>query len=142
MAPTFTGRARGRSNIFRKIQSRLPQGVQTELGPDATGVGWVFQYALVDTTGRNNLAQLRSTQDWFLRYQLQAVPGVAEVAPLGGFVRQYQVNVDPNRLAGVRDTHRQSGGGGARRQQRRRRAVSGIHRPRSTWCAGAATRVR
>jgi Cu(I)/Ag(I) efflux system membrane protein CusA/SilA len=72
--------------------------VETQLGPDATGVGWVFQYALVDTTGRNNLAQLRSTQDWFLRYQLQAVPGVAEVAPLGGFVRQYQVNVDPNKL--------------------------------------------
>ncbi len=93
--------ARSRTlEYLSKIQSRLPQGVETELGPDATGVGWVFQYALVDTTGRNNLAQLRSTQDWFLRYQLQAVPGVAEVAPLGGFVRQYQVNVDPNRLAG------------------------------------------
>jgi len=93
--------ARSRTlEYLSKIQSRLPQGVQTELGPDATGVGWVFQYALVDSTGRNNLAQLRSTQDWFLRYQLQAVPGVAEVAPLGGFVRQYQVNVDPNRLAG------------------------------------------
>jgi Cu(I)/Ag(I) efflux system membrane protein CusA/SilA len=93
--------ARSRTlEYLSKIQSRLPQGVETELGPDATGVGWVFQYALVDTTGRNNLAQLRSTQDWFLRYQLQALPGVAEVAPLGGFVRQYQVNVDPNRLAG------------------------------------------
>ncbi len=77
---------------------RLPQGVQTELGPDATGVGWVFQYALVDTTGKHNLAEMRSLQDWFLRYQLRAVPGVAEVAPIGGFVRQYQVNVDPNRL--------------------------------------------
>jgi len=93
--------ARSRTlEYLSKIQSRLPQGVETQLGPDATGVGWVFQYALVDTTGRNNLAQLRSTQDWFLRYQLQAVPGVAEVAPLGGFVRQYQVTVDPNRLAG------------------------------------------
>jgi len=93
--------ARSRTlEYLSKIQSRLPQGVQTELGPDATGVGWVFQYALVDTTGRNNLAQLRSSEDWFLRYQLQAVPGVAEVAPLGGFVRQYQVTVDPNRLAG------------------------------------------
>ncbi|HWQ55410.1 MAG TPA: CusA/CzcA family heavy metal efflux RND transporter [Bryobacteraceae bacterium] len=80
------------------VLPRLPSGVQTELGPDATGVGWVFQYALIDTTGRNDLAQLRSVQDWFLRYQLKAVPGVAEVAPLGGFVRQYQVNVDPNRL--------------------------------------------
>jgi len=75
--------ARSRTlEYLSKIQSRLPQGVETQLGPDATGVGWVFQYALVDTTGRNNLAQLRSTQDWFLRYQLQAVPGVAEVAPL------------------------------------------------------------
>ena len=80
------------------VLPRLPQGVNTELGPDATGVGWVFQYALIDTTGKHNLAELRSLQDWFLRYQLRAVPGVAEVAPLGGFVRQYQVNVDPNRL--------------------------------------------
>jgi Cu(I)/Ag(I) efflux system membrane protein CusA/SilA len=77
---------------------RLPQGVNTELGPDATGVGWVFQYALVDSGG-HDLAQLRSVEDWYLRYHLQSVAGVAEVAPLGGFVRQYQVNVDPNRLA-------------------------------------------
>jgi Cu(I)/Ag(I) efflux system membrane protein CusA/SilA len=91
--------ARSRTlEYLSKILPRLPQGVQTELGPDATGVGWVFQYALVDD-GRHNLAEMRSLQDWFLRYQLQAVPGVAEVAPLGGFVRQYQVNVDPNRLA-------------------------------------------
>ncbi|MFB3777496.1 MAG: efflux RND transporter permease subunit [Bryobacteraceae bacterium] len=80
------------------VLPRLPKGVQTELGPDATGLGWVYQYALVDTSGRHNLAELRSIQDWYLRYHLQAVPGVAEVAPLGGFVRQYQVNVDPNRL--------------------------------------------
>jgi Cu(I)/Ag(I) efflux system membrane protein CusA/SilA len=92
--------ARSRTlEYLSKILPRLPQGVETELGPDATGVGWVFQYALVDTSGRHNLAELRSAQDWFLRYHLQAVPGVAEVAPLGGFVRQYQVNVDPNRLA-------------------------------------------
>src|SRR5512147_1380856 len=92
--------ARSRTlEYLSKILPRLPQGVQTELGPDATGVGWVFQYALVDKTGRHNLADLRSVQDWYLRYHLQAVPGVAEVAPLGGFVRQYQVNVDPNRLA-------------------------------------------
>jgi Cu(I)/Ag(I) efflux system membrane protein CusA/SilA len=91
--------ARSRTlEYLSKILPRLPQGVNTELGPDATGVGWVFQYALVDT-GNHNLAQLRSVQDWYLRYHLQAVPGVAEVAPLGGFVRQYQVNVDPNRLA-------------------------------------------
>ena len=81
------------------VLQKLPQGVTTELGPDATGVGWVFQYALVDTSGMHSLAELRSLQDWFLRYQLKAVPGVAEVAPIGGFVRQYQVNLDPNRLA-------------------------------------------
>jgi Cu(I)/Ag(I) efflux system membrane protein CusA/SilA len=80
------------------VLPKLPQGVRTELGPDATGIGWVFQYALVDSSGTHDLAQLRSVQDWFLRYQLQAVPGVAEVAPLGGFVRQYQVNVDPVKL--------------------------------------------
>ena len=68
------------------------------MGPDATGLGWVFQYALVDTTGKHSLEELRSYQDWYLRYYLKAVPGVAEVAPVGGFVRQYQVNVDPNRL--------------------------------------------
>ena len=80
------------------VLPRLPQGVKSEIGPDATGVGWVFQYALVDQSGKHSLSELRSVQDWFLRYQLQAVPGVAEVAPLGGFVRQYQVNVDPGRL--------------------------------------------
>jgi len=82
-----------------KIQSRLPDGVQTELGPDATGVGWVFQYALVDHSGTHSLDELRSYQDWTLRYALQSVPGVAEVAAIGGFVKQYQVTVDPNRLA-------------------------------------------
>ena len=80
------------------VLPRLPQGVRTELGPDATGVGWVFQNALVDTTGRHGLDELRSYQDWYLRYYLKSVAGVAEVAPLGGFVRQYQVQVDPNRL--------------------------------------------
>jgi copper/silver efflux system protein len=81
-----------------KIQPLLPPGVKTELGPDATGVGWVFQYALVDDSGENSLADLRTFQDWNLRYRLQSVPGVAEVASLGGFVQQYQVTVDPNRL--------------------------------------------
>ncbi|NTW58335.1 MAG: efflux RND transporter permease subunit [Nitrospirae bacterium] len=76
----------------------LPQGVQTELGPDATGLGWVFQYVLVDQSGERSLADLRSLQDWYLRYHLKSVPGVAEVAPLGGFVKQYQVNLDPVRL--------------------------------------------
>ena len=82
-----------------KIQARLPEGVRTELGPDATGVGWVFQYALVDRSGRHSLDQLRSYQDWTLRYALQSVPGVAEVASIGGYVKQYQITVDPNRLA-------------------------------------------
>ena len=82
-----------------KIQGSLPAGVKTEIGPDATGVGWVYQYALVDESGKTSLDELRSYQDWFLRYQLQAVPGVAEVATFGGMTRQYQVTVDPNRLA-------------------------------------------
>ncbi|MBI4369071.1 MAG: efflux RND transporter permease subunit [Elusimicrobia bacterium] len=81
-----------------KILPRLPEGVRTEIGPDATSVGWVYQYALVDTSGKHNLAELRSLQDWYLRYHLQAVPGVAEVAAVGGFVKQYQVNVDPDLL--------------------------------------------
>jgi len=80
------------------IQGRLPGGVTPVMGPDATGVGWVFQYALVDETGRHNLAELRSFNDWYLKYWLQSVPGVAEVSSLGGFVKQYQVNVDPNKL--------------------------------------------
>jgi copper/silver efflux system protein len=82
-----------------KIQSQLPRDVQTELGPDATSVGWVFQYALVDRTGRHATDELRSYQDWFLRYAVQSVPGVSEVATVGGQVRQYQVTVNPNALA-------------------------------------------
>ncbi len=81
-----------------KIQAQLPQGVQTELGPDATGVGWVFQYALVDRSGKHSSDELRSYQDWFLRYAVQSVPGVSEVATVGGQVRQYQVTVNPNAL--------------------------------------------
>jgi Cu(I)/Ag(I) efflux system membrane protein CusA/SilA len=81
-----------------KIQPLLPQGVKTELGPDATGVGWVYQYALVDDSKTQTLADLRTFQDWNLRYRLQSVPGVAEVASIGGFVQQYQITVDPNRL--------------------------------------------
>ena len=76
----------------------MPQGVSTEIGPDATGLGWVFQYALVDSSGKHTLAEMRAYQDWYLRYYLKSVPGVAEVAPLGGFSQQYQVNLDPNRL--------------------------------------------
>ncbi|HEX7077661.1 MAG TPA: CusA/CzcA family heavy metal efflux RND transporter [Candidatus Eisenbacteria bacterium] len=80
------------------IQGKLPEGVTPRLGPDATSVGWVFEYALVDTTGRQDLSQLRSFQDWYLRYWLQSVDGVAEVASVGGFEKQYQVDLDPDRL--------------------------------------------
>ncbi len=91
--------ARSRTlEYLSKIIPRLPEGVRTELGPDATGVGWVFQYALVDESGQHDLQELRSFQDWYLRYHLQSVPGVAEVASIGGFVKQYQVTIDPNRL--------------------------------------------
>ena len=82
-----------------KLSAQLPVGVTTELGPDATSLGWVFQYALVDRSGKHTNDELRSYQDWFLRYAVQAVPGVAEVAGVGGHVRQYQVAVDPNKLA-------------------------------------------
>jgi copper/silver efflux system protein len=91
--------ARSRTlEYLSSVQPRLPQGVRTEIGPDATGIGWIYQYALIDTTGKRSLADLRSVQDWYLRYHLQGVEGVAEVAPIGGFVRQYQVQVDPVRL--------------------------------------------
>jgi copper/silver efflux system protein len=89
------------------IRGQLPEGVNPVIGPDATGVGWVFEYALVDETGQHDVAELRGFQDWNLRYWLASVPGVAEVASLGGFVKQYQVNVDPTKLAafnvGIRD---------------------------------------
>jgi len=80
------------------VKGRLPQGITPTLGPDATGVGWVYEYALVDKTGKHDLAQLRSIQDWYLRYPLQTVSGVSEVASVGGYVKQYQVEVDPNVL--------------------------------------------
>ena len=91
--------ARSRTlEYLSSVLPRLPQGVKTELGPDATGLGWVFQYVLVDESGKRGLAELRSYQDWTLRYYLKSVKGVADVAPIGGYVRQYQVNVDPQRL--------------------------------------------
>jgi Cu(I)/Ag(I) efflux system membrane protein CusA/SilA len=104
-----------------KIQPLLPEGVRTELGPDATGVGWVFQYALVDDSHTHSLADLRTFQDWTLRYRVQSVPGVAEVASFGGFVQQYQVTVNPTKLkshgldamavaSAVRDSNQEVGG--------------------------------
>ncbi len=83
---------------MQQITGRLPAGVNPVIGPDATGAGWVYEYALVDHSHRHSLADLRSLQDWYLRYQLETVPGVAEVATIGGFVRQYQVNLDPEKL--------------------------------------------
>ncbi len=91
--------ARSRTlEYLNSITPRLPKGVNVELAKDATAVGWVYQYALVDESGQYSLEQMRTYQDWYLRYALQAVPGVAEVVPVGGFVREYQVNIDPNRL--------------------------------------------
>ena len=81
-----------------QVAGQLPAGAKPALGPDATGVGWIYEYALVDRRGQNDLAELRSLQDWFLKYELQTVPGVAEVATIGGMVRQYQVVVDPDKL--------------------------------------------
>src|SRR5712692_4286859 len=83
---------------LQQLRARLPAGVQPVIGPDATGAGWVYEYVLVDRSHQRSLADLRSLQDWYLRYQLETVPGVAEVATIGGFVRQYQVNVDPDKL--------------------------------------------
>jgi copper/silver efflux system protein len=83
---------------IQQLQGVLPKNVSSMIGPDATGAGWVYEYALIDRSHQHSLADLRSLQDWYLRYQLETVPGVAEVASIGGFVRQYQVNLDPNRL--------------------------------------------
>jgi copper/silver efflux system protein len=92
---------------LNQVQGRLPATAKTALGPDATGVGWIFQYALVDRSGRNDLSQLRALQDWFLKYELKSLPDVAEVASVGGMVRQYQVVLDPARLAALGITHAQ-----------------------------------
>ncbi|MBI4404576.1 MAG: efflux RND transporter permease subunit, partial [Deltaproteobacteria bacterium] len=95
--------ARSRTlEYLSKITPQLPEGVRTELGPDATGVGWVYQYALVDKSGNHSLAELRTLQDWYLRYYLQSVPGVAEVASIGGFQKQYQVQLNPTALLAYR----------------------------------------
>ncbi len=114
--------ARSRVNEYlSKIQGSLPEGAKMELGPDATGVGWVYQYVLEDRGGKHDLAQLRSYQDWYLRYALESVPGVAEVASIGGFQKQYQVTVSPERLQAyglsivdvaraIRDSNDETGG--------------------------------
>ena len=93
---------------LNQVQGRLPDTARSAIGPDATGVGWVYQYALVDRTGGHDLSQLRSLQDWFLRYELKSLPGVAEVASIGGMVKQYQVVLDPVKLAAFGVTHAQA----------------------------------
>jgi copper/silver efflux system protein len=93
----YWARTRTLEYLSSVLQS-LPEGSKTELGPDATGLGWIYQYVLEDSSGKQSLADLRSLQDWYLRFHLKSVPGVAEVAPIGGFGKQYQVNLDPNRL--------------------------------------------
>ncbi len=106
---------------LNQVQGRLPPGAKASLGPDATGVGWIYEYALVDRSGRHDLAELRALQDWFLKYELKTVPDVAEVATIGGMVKQYQVVLDPARLkaynlpvmkviAAIRDANREFGG--------------------------------
>ncbi len=106
---------------LNQVQSRLPQNAKAALGPDATGVGWVYEYALVDRSGKNDLAQLRALQDWFLKYELKTVVNVAEVASIGGMVKQYQIVLDPDRLrayniphskvvAAIRNANQESGG--------------------------------
>jgi Cu(I)/Ag(I) efflux system membrane protein CusA/SilA len=93
---------------LNQVQGRLPASARSALGPDATGVGWVYEYALVDRSGQHDLSQLRSLQDWFLRYELKTVTGVAEVASIGGMVKQYQVLLDPVKLAAYGVTHAQA----------------------------------
>ncbi len=92
---------------LNQVQSRLPAGATTALGPDATGVGWIYQYALIDRSGSTDLSQLRALQDWFLKYELKSVPNVAEVATIGGMVRQYQVVLDPDRMRAFNIPHNQ-----------------------------------
>lgn len=106
---------------LNQVSEQLPKNAKPKLGPDATGVGWIYQYALVDRTGTHDLSELRSLQDWLIKYELQAIPGVAEIATIGGMVKQYQVVVDPNKLRGyyltlanvktaIQDSNRETGG--------------------------------
>ena len=138
---------------LEQLQGTLPKNAAPMLGPDATGAGWVYEYVLVDRSHRSSLADLRSLQDWYLRYQLETVPGVAEVASIGGFVRQYQVNLDPNRLRAfniplatvidrVRDSSNEVGGrvlelGGAEYMIR---GLGYLHSPQELEIAPVATK--
>ena len=127
--------ARSRTQEYLSaVLPRLPEGAKTEIGPDATPLGWIFQYALVDESGKNSLADLRTYQDFYLKYYLRAVPGVAEVAPVGGFRQTVPGECGPEPASGLRPLHQPGGGGGAGRQLRVGRApdrVRGIRIQRS-----------
>ena len=127
---------------LNQVQSRLPAQAKPALGPDATGVGWIYQYALVDRSGRLDLGELRALQDWFLKYELKALPNVAEVASVGGMVRQYQVVLESGSPARLRHPafarHRRD----PEREPRDRRLGRSSSPRRSTWCARAATCAR
>ena len=123
---------------LNQVQSRLPPSAKSSLGPDATGVGWIYQYALVDRSDRQSLDQLRSLQDWFLRFELKTVPDVAEVASLGGMVRQYQIVLDPDKLAAFRITQTMVSEAIGRANQEPGDRCSNWAKP-NTRCAPAAT---
>ena len=131
--------ARSRTlEYLNAITARLPKEANVELAKDATAVGWVYQYALVDDSGQYSLEQMRSYQDWYLRYALQSLPGVAEVAPVGGFVREYQVNVDPNQLLAYKTPGQRRG----RRHQKSNNDVGGAPgRVQRARIHGARTRL-
>ncbi len=124
---------------LEQITGKLPTGVNPMIGPDATGAGWVYEYALVDKSHTHSLADLRSLQDWNVRYALETVPGVSEVATIGGFVKQYQVKLDPNRLLALKVPLRNGDRQNPRQQRRSRWARardvgSGLHDPRPRLC--------
>ena len=131
--------ARSRTlEYLNAITARLPKDASVELAKDATAVGWVYQYALVDDSGQYSLDQMRSYQDWYLRYALQSLPGVAEVAPVGGFVRRVPGKSRPDQAAGLQTAGQRRGRRHQQIQQRCRRAAGGVQRAR---IHGAWTRV-
>ncbi len=109
MAPISTGRDPG-AGIFKPVQAQFPPGVKVSLGPDATGVGWIYEYALIDRSGKHSPADLRALQDWTLKFELKTVPNVSEVASIGGMVRQYQIVADPAKMRALNITHSQLSG--------------------------------
>ena len=122
-----------RSRVLEYLESTrqaMPEGVTPAMAPDGASAGWVFQYALVDESGRHSLDELRTLQDWTLRFALKSVRGVAEVASIGGFVKQYQVQLDPNRLVAYNLSTKTHCRRHPRQQRRRRRAAAGIRRAR------------